>query len=660
MFGEFKESDRVIDPNTAAKGAYVDDLEAFNRAWDAQVKTSSMMGMAKSISDLDSEQSQWLKQQGEIDVPTLDENLTQQYLRVFSKGSRPSSITQAVNVGGGFKDLYRYYGPQGADEDVAKRFESYDTKIEEMKAKYPQRKFMSTRDIFDNVVSAGQKAEQSANDMRGGAVGEFIGGAVASMNPMTDPLNFATMGVGGFGRTAAARIGTEMGAQTVIEGFNQVTGVQDQREAMGLSNGWGDAVSRVGATAIGAGVLQGAGEVIVAGASAAGRRWFKSTPDDPAPAYEIPKTVQRTPEMQATAEANLRRAMSEINPLTRTPEGRARATQDLDFIKSRMEAWDGEAPMNIKPPQGDTAMSRAAEGFLPPTIKAEPNASVDIRARQIDAKTFDVFDRLADEKVALRSQLDLIRPDTAPLHKQVDDLNDRIDAVKNKVERNLSSHSRRTPATEARLKKMEQERDELLAQVKGKDTPPMAAVRDQLMKVDYRMRDMAPQVSRAYAQARGDWGVREQDVGHIQQMIRNGEKEFPRVDNSPLKDIDPDTIRWNDDLTARAPILERSASVEAQMREGADAMDYASAIVKADGEVLDEALDSFRASIKGALESPDGKVSVLGYESKLDLADEITVPNKDGNGERTITVRELLEEQMQAEEDAKAITSCSI
>lgn len=654
MLGNANSNDDYVQSGNAASGPYIDSLEGFKQSWEAQTKASAQMGMVQALSDIDFEQSRWLKEQGEIDVPLLSPEFAEQYLE---KG-----LPRPFAVSGSYKDVYRLYG-KGGDEATAQALEAYDKRIEQMRQKYPQRKFMSSREMFDKVVSDAVEAERTVEQSRGGGFGKFLGGAAASVfSPATDPLNTLTLGVGGVGKTAVARIATEAGAQSVIEGLNQITGVQEQREIMGLSHGFADAVSRVGMAAVGGVIGQGIGEGVGA-AWRSGKRYFKGTEADPAPDIEPTPSFTRTPEQEAAAIANLRRAMGEIHPLTRTPEGRARATQDLDYFKDRLEAWDGERPLDIRPPRTDTAIPRSVDDLIPQPIrdKALGNDSVDVRARQIDPKTFKMYDDLADQKVVLRSQLDNMRPDTVELQERVNDISDRIDAITQKVERQWEVSPKRAQASQKRLDDMIAERDMLLEQIKGRDTPEMARVRDQLMQTDYKMRDLGPQVRRAYAQAQGDWEARGEYLNLINQSIRDGSKEVRTPTKpGPLDDINVEDIKFNDDIVRQAPILERSPSVEGRMREDADAMDYAKAIVEDDAKILDEGVESFRASISKALEAEDGKVSVLGYESKLDLADEITVPNPDGKGERTITVRQLLEEQLEAEENIKAVTSCSI
>jgi hypothetical protein len=652
MLGDFNENETFVAPGQAANGPYVDQLEGFNRAWEAQTRASAQMGMVQAIGERDAEQARWLRDQGEIDIPLISPDFAEQY---FERG-----MERPFMRSGNYKDMYRFYG-KGGDEKTAQFLAEYDAKIEAIKKKYPQRKFLNSREMFDTVVQEGVKAEQDLENSRGGGVGKFFGSAFGSLAPSTDPLNFATLGVGGAGKTAAMRIASQMGAQGVIEGINQITGVQEQREIMGLSHGFADAASRVGGAVVGGGVAQGVGEAVGAGVRYAGRRWFNSTPNDPAPLYEPPSYPQRTPEQQAQARQQFQRQVAELHPLTRTPEGRARAAQDLDYVKTRMEAWDGEKPLQIAPPRTDTAIPPRVDDFVPQGIRegVYKNESVDVRARQIDPKTFKEFDTLSDQKVLLRQELERMRPDAVELQKRVDDISDQIDGVRNKLARNVSNNSKRAPATAKRLEALEAERAELLDQIKGKDTPQMAAVRDQLMKVDYRTRDLAPQVGRAYAQARGDWELREEYLGMMQDMVRTGNKTLSLPDNELAK-VDVNTVRFYDDMVEAAPILQRANTVEGRMREDADALDYAAAIMADDAIVKDESIEAFRTSIKQALESEDGTVSVLGYESKLNLADEITVPNPNGKGERTITVRQLLEEQLEAEENVKAITSCSI
>lgn len=633
----------------AASGPYVSQLEGFRQAWKAQATGSAQMGMTESLSKKDAEQARMLRDAGEIDAPVLSNDLSDWYL---SRG-----VERPLFESGDYPDIYRYYGGEGTTPDIEKQIEEYDNRIEAMRLKYPNMKLRTSRDMFDETVSEGREAERVLGASRGGNVGKFIGGAVSSMNPRTDPLNFSTMAIGGAGKNLAIRVAGQMGAQGVIESLNQVFGVQEQRKIMGMSYGAVDAVERVGMAAVGGGLMQGVGE----GTGAiikAGRRWFNDSKGDPAPKFEPAQSIPtRTPEMQAKFNNDVRVALSGMHPLSATPEGRGRLTADLDYIKSKLEAWDGGRPFDIKPPKSDTRLPHNMEAFEPSRISVATHNNIDIRARQIDPKTFAVFDKLSERKVELRDQLDRIKPDTIVLQEKVNDLSDRIDVLREKLQRNVANKSKRAPATKKRLDAAISERGTLLRQIEGQDTPPMRVLRNELMHTDYKMRDAAPLVTRAYAQAKGDWVARGSYLDGIKEMIRSGSREVPPRDVGALTDLDPDIVFRNQPVVS--PMPRRSIDVDSKMRDDADALHYTQAIVDEEGKVLGEAIESFRAGVSGAIKKDAKEVTLTGHDKPIRLDEDIVTTNKDGSGERTTTVRKLLQEQLEAEEDLKAVTVCS-
>lgn len=645
MLGDRDLSSLSVSPDMASTGPYIDELEGYRQAYNAHTKASAQMGMTESFAEKEAEQIRWLHEQGEISIPALSEDFVDEYL---------AEVPRPFAMSGNYKDVYRYYGGEESPE-VAKRLQDYDLRIEDMRKKYPQRKFMNSREMFDSVVRDGVEAEARVSSSRGGGIGKFVGEAVASLNPSTDPINAATLMVGGAGSTALKRILSQFGAQSAVESLNQVLGVQEQRRIMGLSSGWRDALSRVAMAGVGGAMVQGGGEAIGA-AVRGGKRWFADAPETIKP--PVAAKVQITPEMTAAGRAQITAAIQRLDPLTRTPEGRARATQDLDYMASRLDAWGGEAPVNLRPPRADTALPRAAtEDFISrPEMTATPYDNVDVVARKIDPQTFEVFDRLSEQKIAMRAQLDAMRPESAGVREQIDDISDRIDNLRNKVERNSQAGTRRATAQSKRLEEMVQEREALMRQSGGEDTPPMRAVREELQRIDYKMRDMYPQVTRAYTQARGEWSASQSMHDRVSNMIRSGRKELPPARVAETAQEAFERIGSPEDA---APILVRAPSVASKIPQGADNMTVAQIIAKQDSEVLNETIEAFRASINKVLKGEE-PVTVPGYESKLNMSDEIITTNKDGTGQRKTTVREMLAEHAETEEDLKAIKSCSI
>lgn len=679
FFTEVNEDAKTIAPEQAALGPRVGFMESFAAGWEAQVRASSQNGMYAAYADEEDVQLRAMKKAGIENMPRIG-------LEVLDFAPGPDSDTFV------YKNAARFY--QGAgDENSANRLREYDRRIDELRKQYPDLALKSSREMYEQVVRKGRDAEDKLNNQRrtfGGVIGEFMGGGAASMNPRTDPLNALTMGVGGLGKTAVARIASETGAQGVIESLNQVTGVQEQREAMGLTNGLTDAVSRVAMTAGAGGTLQALGE----GVNLAAKRWFRSTPDDPAPAVPQDKQLlleykplqreepgwdgQAQWEMDAKQyqEQIVRDLMSgtrdytdDIIPMAnygQTRQGSARARMDIDHVSSRLDAWDGELPFEIRPKAHSTLPNRIDDNFAADINIKVDGAPLDALARDVDPKLFNIYDKLADRATSYRQWLQDPRfreQQTANVQKWepvVADLSTKIENVKYKM---MSVGKKRRDELQGKLDKLMAEKEEAVNQLTIRDTPEMARIRRELIATDEKMRDLAPMVTRAYAHAKNQWDLDAPERELIKQMVREGRKDMPRPDAPILTDTYENTLqRFTPTLQDKAPILQQSAKVEAQMRPDADAADYAKAILAENEKVMTEALDSYRASLEKIVTSAqDGVVTINGQQYKFDLdADEIYIPLEDGTGTKRITIRELLEDNADAEAELKATQTCSI
>ena len=85
------------------------------------------------------------------------------------------------------------------------------------------------------------------------------------------------------------------------------------------------------------------------------------------------------------------------------------------------------------------------------------------------------------------------------------------------------------------------------------------------------------------------------------------------------------------------------------------------AVLAREADAMQEALDDFAVQARRALdETSDGKLRVNGSDTEINLSDKITIPARDGNGTRTITVRDMLKEQEEARLELEAVSACSL
>lgn len=663
FFNEVNEDALTIAPEAAATGPRVGFLESFAVGYEQQVRTAAMYGIEKAWFEAEAAQVEQLRKAGVEDVPHLADGAF--------------GFLGAGSFSGDYMEAARFY-EDGGDPEIAQRLDQYDAKIKEYQKRFPALSLRTSREMWDNVRATAQEYEQRGNNDRrtfGGTLGVFAGGMIGAVNPEADPLNFATLGVGGIGRSVLTRIAGQGGAQGVVEGVNQITGVQEQRRLLGLDYGPGDALMRIGGAALGGAVLQGVGEGVVAGA----RRWFRSSAADVAPPPP-PELIQRpplpdttrlpaqtVPADEALAAARLTQApdtyidhLHEASPLSVGRAGRARTVLDLDYVAARLEEWGGEAPAALRP-KTDTALTLPRSDFVAPDLsRAVERTQLDDIARKTDPDTFRRYDALAQRRDTFRRWIEeLADTRDASLQTRIDEIDDKIAALAVKAE---DTGGKRAAKLRKDIAALEAEKAGMIddAMTNGRETPDMARVRRQLMREDEKMRELAPLVSRAYARAQQKWTNTAADRQAIADMMRANRTTLP-VDAQAARVASalPEAL---DTLVDRAPILQQRHKLpEGAVKQDADAADIAAAIVAENAKVLDEATEAYKAQVDTLLEGIDGEPVIRVGDRQMHLdKDTVFVPNEDGTGGRELTIRQLLEEDKMHDHELEAVTTCSL
>lgn len=664
FFNEQNRDEMSVAPEAAATGKRVGFLESFAVGWEEQVRGAAVYGIQEAMRSVEDRQLQAMREAGIEDVPALSSAAEDFWQNI-------------INPGNEYMDAARFY-EDGGDPSIAGQLSDFDKRIETLRETYPDLGLKTSREMWDEVRSTAQEYEQRASTDRRdlfGQIGAFAGGSLGALNPNTDPLNFATLGVGGVGKTVIGRIAGQAGAQGLIEGVNQITGVQEQRRLLGLDYGVGDAVSRVAGAAVGGAAIQGVGEVVGFGL----RRWFKSTPTDtalpPTPevldraplpdASRVPPTAIPADEGLAAAKLTQQPEsyidyIHERAPLSTTRAGRARTVLDLDYVTERLDDWNGERPWELAP-KTDTAPINPRGDFvaMPDMTRLVERAQIDDIARRVDPDTFRLYDELAQRKQTQRRWLDELRAT------QDADITARIDSVDQQIFE-LAARAEETGGKRAaKLRKdiaaLEATKRQIVEESGVKETPDMARVRRSLMLDDEKMRELAPLVSRAYARAQRKWKNTEADHKNIAAMLREGRTDY-RADpqTQALADALPEAVPLT--LADRAPILQQADKVAGKVARDADAADVAQAIVAENVKELDRALEVYRASLDGLIGSEkNGEITINGASYKLNLdKDKLFIPNEDGTGGREVSVRELLEQNKMDEYEIEAVSSCSL
>lgn len=125
---------------------------------------------------------------------------------------------------------------------------------------------LTFRQMWEEAGSRLRALEEREANVRGratglGAIGSFVGGVAGSLTK-NDPLNIATLGIGGGGRQLSTRLISEGGIGMFVEGVNQASGVREVRAQAGLDNDIDRALAHMMMAGVGSaafrGVIEGA------------------------------------------------------------------------------------------------------------------------------------------------------------------------------------------------------------------------------------------------------------------------------------------------------------------------------------------------------------------------------------------------------------------
>ncbi len=660
FFSEPNKDALAVAPDNVTRGKSVGFLEAFDASFQAQTKAAAMFGIQEAMRNLDDEQRNAMRKAGLEDVPSLSTRADDP-LRAFT------------DLGYDYLDAARFF-ENGGTPEMAQRINEYDAKIADIRKRYPDLNLRTANEMWHTVRSQAQDAEAKASTMRakdwGGPVGSFLGGIAGSFNPNTDPLNLATAPIGGGGATIAGRVALQAGVQGVTEAANQVLGVQEQRQLLGLDSGFADAATRIGGAAIGGAFVQGLGEAVGFGA----RKLFKRsvTPIDPPPKV-LPKAPERLPvtapevaqpgipDKVEVAAAKLQafpdtfdEYVHAVSPTSTTRIGKARTNIDMADVSTQLTDWAGPAPWELKP-KTDTAAIKPLTDFnaAPPMTTVVRDANIDALARRADPEVTSKYDQLANEKQMWKSRLDNATTDrdrivAAEQTKQLDDISQKIAELDHKIANSGAMKGKKYNKQKADLVA---EQKSVAETISKRETPEMSIIRQNMMEVDHRMRDLAEPLSRAYSRARNKWAATETEHAGIVKMMRDGSTQ-----NRAVEDVTSKFLPGKS-LEERIPLMQ-SREASPDLKKDADAADVVAAVIAKHIETMSGAYEQARSGLTKILsDNADTKELTLpGYKTTLHL-DNDHVLSEDG---KKITVREALQQQLDGEEDLKAVTSCSI
>lgn len=526
--------------------------------------------------------------------------------------------------------------------------------LRELQQKYPDAGIKTYDDIFADVsaeaLAAKRRVEMSKTTLWG-KVGGFAGAAAGSVDPRTDPLNFATLPIGGFGKTILGRVAAQFGGQAAIETINQFTGVQENQRLLGGHPTGTDALVAIGMAGLGGAALQGVGEGVGALFRAGRRRWFKpDTVDPPPPAPEpAPGPASRPVETHMTG---VDYVVAHIDSKTRI--GKARAVEDMAYVSHELASWS-TLPHEILPPTAGRLPSpdATARPELPAAWQraADQTASIDEVARRVDPKVFAIYDKLNAQREELRAVVK-VRDQVAYTARE--NARSTVDTAITTKERQLE----RARGVKKR-EKIQAEIDALHQTADKAGLPDNPNVRAEIQRLDEKMRDLAPTVSRAYARAQGKWDLMQEQHKQVSDMIDAGRSEVG-------EGFTVEGVRAAGEAK-RAPTEGTGTGVTDKGATPTSAADTVADLLQRtaneDAAAKDKALESFRNAATRMLETEGDNATfrVDGIDREMHL-DRDTVEFEDpiDGGTREMSIRDVLRETHEDNETLKAVSSCSI
>jgi len=576
-------SDLFTPNEDAYRGAHTDGsagpmlgfLDAFDASWTSQRKVHSLLAVEQSMRDIEQEQIKKMRDAGLRPHESLDEsddgNTGPFGTSQFYKG-RYSAAAQSVMDGGGWY----------TDEMVARR----DKQIEAVRAERPELGLMTYAEMFGKVREQAQEIERKAQGPTTtlGAVGGFIGGAAGAMMPDTDPINAATLLVGG-GAGAAERMVVQGIAQTGVESGNMALTPNNENILLNRQPTIGADLTRLGMAAAGGVLGQGVGEGIAMGARRLSTgKWFADLPPPP-------KAADAPPVIPPEPMGPVPPAMEKGRPFTdypdwetyaraegydfdvtygKTRDAKLRSALDLDHVSVELNRWDGPAPFEIQPPRTDVSVPPRPDGvrFDGAYQKYVDNLdTVDDIARRIDPDVFRQYDALTQQRDELRGSID-----------------------------EAGTKFRAFETSEAFF-------DAGAAEFKTRDMQARA----DLQKIDQQMRDLAPLVTRAYGIAEKEWRATPMDWNTMQFLkdLENRTDFRYRGEGKPSLTEQPPKLPAKDALAVpgrtvgdAVPLAKLTPELEARVKldANADAPTRVAAQVAEDVKVYDEKVEAFVTS----------------------------------------------------------------
>ena len=189
MFATLNDDALSTPADNISQGRRLGFLAAFEASYDEQTRYYSQFGAEVSLREEEQENVQRIRRIGAKPPPSLNSN----------EDGLFSGMT-----GGLDSAPYRDYMSgivSGDDDGIYKALGDRDDKLRALQQQYPNAGIRTYDDMFKTVREKSDAARRRASldTTLGGMVGSFAGAAVGGVNPVVNPLAFATLPVGAFG-----------------------------------------------------------------------------------------------------------------------------------------------------------------------------------------------------------------------------------------------------------------------------------------------------------------------------------------------------------------------------------------------------------------------------------------------------------------------------
>jgi hypothetical protein len=313
------EDDFAIPAGTeGSAGPRTGFLQNFEAAYTEQAHVNSALGAAEDMSNLEQQQLDKL-------YSLTGERLSPLFPGAWSSGDLSASPQFAImhNLNGdqldaeqrafvaAAQDQIQHYDKLAATHGLL----TYDQMFKQVQ--------QNAQQDVGNAASVGDRS--TAMGWLGGALGSAAGSLT-----YRDPVNLASLALGGPGKTMIARVIADMGIQGLSHMVDLLTGAAENQQLLtGKAPTFGEELEQSAETGIGAGVFRAGGEAIAHGFGAIARRFGAKAPD-------------------ITAGAVAQEAEHAIGP---SPYGPSRVAEGM-HTADVLDALARDVPLNQRPVAG--------------------------------------------------------------------------------------------------------------------------------------------------------------------------------------------------------------------------------------------------------------------------------------------------------------------